>query len=382
MNQNQQGALDRNKYFDLLRGIAILGVVQVHISQFCLEKLGYSSSSFSNFLNFGKYGVELFFFLSGWLLSSVYETQASLLNRKYFIRRLARIYPLWIIFLAYQIVKWRFFSNSSENLLRTSSGEISPILSLHTIQIIFVTLIFLQFMVPLLWNSVIPGGWSIQAEIAHYLIFPWIKNRSVKSLYVVAIFFNVLTILIVRFPNLCQSNQVLYKVVNSWIRLGLYSTFSFFLLGILTFTVQKMPIDGPTFESVVNGLQLKSFSFIFFAISFFMVPCPFGKQTEALMTLVILLLLSFILFKLRKIGSIFQLFGRFSYFIYFMHFVFISFLDNLLSGQARFDWHQLPFLASFIICYLITCTACLLLGAVSMRIVEKPILDFARKITK
>ena len=69
---------NRNPSLDILRGIAILAVVAVHVIAnsndvtYAITGGKYMSEFFENTLNYGVYGVELFFFLSGWLLVSIY----------------------------------------------------------------------------------------------------------------------------------------------------------------------------------------------------------------------------------------------------------------------------------------------------------------------
>ncbi len=93
---------NRNPWIDILRGIAIFAVVAVHVIAnsndvtYSITGGKYMSEFFENTLNYGVYGVELFFFLSGWLLVSIYGINK---NQKfelgsYWKRRLARIMPL------------------------------------------------------------------------------------------------------------------------------------------------------------------------------------------------------------------------------------------------------------------------------------------------
>ena len=70
---------DRSDWLDVLRGLAILGVVAVHSVQIS-DKLsldiqgpgGALSSSWTSFISLGRYGVEVFFFLSGWLMVAIF----------------------------------------------------------------------------------------------------------------------------------------------------------------------------------------------------------------------------------------------------------------------------------------------------------------------
>jgi peptidoglycan/LPS O-acetylase OafA/YrhL len=59
--------------------------------------------------------------------------------------------------------------------------------------VIVLTLSFTLFFSASLWNSVIPGGWSIQAEVAHYILFPFIRRRSLNSVLKIVAVVNIFT---------------------------------------------------------------------------------------------------------------------------------------------------------------------------------------------
>lgn len=63
----------RNLWIDVVRGLAILGVAVVHVAQSTRDVIGDTTpSEASNILSLGRYGVTIFFFISGWLLASIY----------------------------------------------------------------------------------------------------------------------------------------------------------------------------------------------------------------------------------------------------------------------------------------------------------------------
>src|SRR2546429_9016629 len=81
----------RNKRLDILRCIAVITVIFHHSGE----------SSF--FTRVGWTGVDLFFVLSGFLISgllfSEYKTQNSISFKRFFIRRGLKIYPAFYLFL-------------------------------------------------------------------------------------------------------------------------------------------------------------------------------------------------------------------------------------------------------------------------------------------
>jgi len=84
---------------DGLRGIAVLCVLFFHVGPFLIPNLD------PNMLPGGFLGVDLFFVLSGFLMTDI------LLGRKqgygrFYVRRLARVFPALYVFLAVQIIYW------------------------------------------------------------------------------------------------------------------------------------------------------------------------------------------------------------------------------------------------------------------------------------
>lgn len=187
---------------DTLRGIAIIGVVLIHsknfavmgMTQFGVPEVEYLSSV----SDFGMYGVELFFAISGYLISMLYPRSAVSLApwslKSYFARRFARIWPLWALFatlgFAVGISKFEndFYTPWDAVLADTSS----PAALLHDPVIgLLLSLLFLGFLSPLLWG-VVPGGWSIQNEIANYAIYAALRRRSLRVFIVVLFCLGVL----------------------------------------------------------------------------------------------------------------------------------------------------------------------------------------------
>src|SRR6266478_1802599 len=81
----------RNKRLDILRCIAVFSVMILH------------GNIWPFFGNIGWVGVDLFFVLSGFLISgllfSEYKTRSSISFRRFFIRRGLKIYPAFYLFL-------------------------------------------------------------------------------------------------------------------------------------------------------------------------------------------------------------------------------------------------------------------------------------------
>lgn len=96
---------------DGLRGLAILGVVASHL--FWGNPAGPWSSTFAGITRFGAHGVDLFFVLSGFLITGIlYDSlQEKAYFRKFYARRCLRIFPLYygaliVLFLLTPLLHW------------------------------------------------------------------------------------------------------------------------------------------------------------------------------------------------------------------------------------------------------------------------------------
>ena len=126
----------RSYGIDLARTIAILGVVLVH------------SGCFGN----GRFGVQLFFLVSGYLLADL----GNLSSRDFLIRRGFRLFPLyWVILIL-------FYRNSYDSFWQLF-GSLFLIQSTHWI------------------FTSIPGAWSISNEWLFSLLLPLFRRITKKQ---------------------------------------------------------------------------------------------------------------------------------------------------------------------------------------------------------
>ena len=131
-------------FLDVSRGLAILGVILVHTSQY--SEFHYFISN--EFASLGRFGVQLFFVISGYTISMSYSKISAKGLKKvivFYIRRFFRIIPLFLILSIYYSYK--------ENI--NYSLVINPLAGLNQKYI-----------------NVVSGAWSIWNEIYFYLLFP------------------------------------------------------------------------------------------------------------------------------------------------------------------------------------------------------------------
>src|SRR5258708_1670484 len=100
--QGHRQERDRNIGIDVLRAVAILIVMALHLVNSRLPAPSTSSwdNVFIRFAGHGTYGVELFFVLSGFLITRAAMAREpnlfTMSARDFYVRRIARIQPLYL----------------------------------------------------------------------------------------------------------------------------------------------------------------------------------------------------------------------------------------------------------------------------------------------
>jgi peptidoglycan/LPS O-acetylase OafA/YrhL len=358
---------------NVLRGLAIIGVVAMHSIQVTDSlNLKHTSAFVSQILYLGKYGVEVFFFLSGWLLTALYGLNQNRLPKSYAIRRFARIFPLWTLFLCIYLAQ-SFIMNSG-GFYDALNSKTNVGLTNRTEVIILLTLTFTLFISSELWNTVIPGGWSIQSEVAHYFLFPVIRQRGIKNILLVTAIINFFsTGLLLLQSKTDQISSLIAPFLSTWLRLGLYSTFSFFLFGILAQRIYTHRQHGDQNDSWWEGKE-----FGLFILSSFCIDCPVGVQIEAIGYLCINVLLAISLVHFDSIRRGLIQIGNYSYFIYFVHFLILK----LMYWQfKKYTIQEVLFgnqLYVFAILFLATIFCSIMIAIPSRKYLEIPILQRVR----
>ena len=134
---------ERIKSLDFLRGVAIIGVV-IHHSGHYLKDVTFNEQFI---ISTGRYGVNLFFIISGLVISNLWFKRKQKLSR-FYLERVYRILPLFV------------FGSIIYNL-----GE-------YDLSVFFNTLIFTSHLFNFSISTSVPGGWSIVSEVYFYLLFP------------------------------------------------------------------------------------------------------------------------------------------------------------------------------------------------------------------
>ena len=121
---------------DTLRGIAIAGVFLFHVALLCLVDLGVRNTGIVVALGLGGFGVDLFFVLSGYLITQRlldYQDKPQYFSA-FFVRRTFRILPAYFAFLAFFTLAWPFIAEAASLDAALTYGPGKYVISFRPIQ--------------------------------------------------------------------------------------------------------------------------------------------------------------------------------------------------------------------------------------------------------
>lgn len=355
--------ITRMDRLDALRGIAVAGVVLVHSGSVYESGGGFADQENSavnailTIFSAGRFGVEVFFLLSGFLIASIYG--GSGLNlRKFALARFFRIWPLWALF---SLVWFVILSQSAHG--GHSEGLVGAL---------FLNLGFLLWISPEYFDSFIGGAWSIQIEVLAYGIFALIQKFRFEALVGIAIVVNLIGVVSVMFP-LDDAGAL-----SSIRRLSFQTGFNFFLLGWLLANASRR------FSSVTEALAWlrelrRPLLILLWIASFLFTPAIYGNPIEAF-GFVSLSVAAALLVQGRA-KRVLEWLGIHSYFIFFGHFVALKAIGeyipaNLFSSMSGFDAVFVTFISW--LCLLIALSP---LAWLSMQLIEKPLIRFGKSLS-
>ena len=144
--------MERVKWIDGAKGIAILMVMSIHLMQY----LPRPDWVFKIFF-FGAMGVQLFFIMSAYCLCMTWRPEK--FNRWYWWRKYRRFAP-WYLFGVILYAAYWLFIGKGEGI------------KYYTVSNIVVSMLFLNGFIADAQNTIVPGGWSISPIVLFAFIFP------------------------------------------------------------------------------------------------------------------------------------------------------------------------------------------------------------------
>ena len=346
---------------DGLRFVAIVSVVLFHLYGFIENKDGsvyntiYNFDFIANFLKNGNFGVELFFVLSGFILSLPFAKHYlkgynKVSIKSYFLRRLSRLEPPYIIVMFLLLIGSIFVS---KNLSNTEGFQsfLASITYMHNF-------IYAE---PSLINTV---AWSLEIEIQFYILAP-----------ILSLFFSINNNLTRRF--LLIFTIIVFSVFSLLVTLPFLSILDYlqyFLLGFLL--VDFYLIDGTTNKT---SILRNSFTIIALILIFSSNEKYFDSLFQKIIwniSVLILIFFSYYNIILRKSIRFFSLktitnIGGMCYTIYLLHFAIISFVGNPLVS-LQFSDNPIINIGLY---FIFIISSIFLISIVFFILIEKPCMD-------
>lgn len=305
-------------YVNALRGLAILGVIAVHTSQYGIRMPKFAS----DIAGYGAMGVQLFFVASAFtLMLSIdrrSEKQEKYKNLNFYIRRFFRIAPMYYLGLVYYFYQ--------KNIIAKSLGL--PYQKFAKEEVLS-NLLFYNGVSPYWINNLVPGGWSITVEMTFYGIILLVASK-VKTIDK-AIYFFIFTILIRTLLMSILEKNPLIEDENLWrdfLYLNFFNQLPVFAVGIfMYFLIIKKETPAPKTVMVftfvfILALLTRLYTFfplnIIFAISFLMLGYSLSKMPLKII-----------------VNPVVNYIGKISFSLYLIHFAVLFWLNyfKLMGGE-------------------------------------------------
>lgn len=340
-------------YFPNLNGLRFLAALSVMIYHF------YGMSVLN-----GHLGVVLFFVLSGFLITYLLfvekERTQKIDFKKFYWRRILRIWPLYflILFLGIAFV---FFDDEIANSTISNSTYY---------------LLFIPNLAFVLGTTLPIAGilWSVGSEEQFYLVWPWLLHKfSVRNIILVFIliilFFSVVPHAIDYLNNRMYQNEknVLYYSSRMLLRMSFNSMATGGILAfLLYFKSSSLKILFNPFLQIANALIL-TYCWVN-NVHFF-----FNDQIYAIMFGLIIIYLG----GYEKSPKLFEnkpfnYLGKISYGLYVYHLVAIKLMQYVLG---KLNWN----IESAILQFSSMCILTVILSTISYELIEMPFLRIKRK---
>lgn len=301
---------DRLTYIDALRGLAIIGVMMVHVHQ-------QSSNNFPAVLEViqdkGAMGVQLFFIVSAFTIFLTTQ-KLSFTNRNdvmsFYVKRTFRIAPLFFL----SIIFYQFEKFS--NLFTTGEFDV-----LWLSQIVSHLLLINDFN-PYWINTVVSGGWSIGVEVTFYLTIPFLAqkitsfNKALNFSIITLILCTVIIKILYRLP--IDTNPSWYW--DQFLYYSFISQLPIFSFGILAyFIVIKNDYQAnPKILLIASLLLIIQFTITnifpphyWFGIGFLILLIALSQYPSSLL-----------------VNTLSQYLGKISYSLYLIHFAVVAFIEQ------------------------------------------------------
>lgn len=343
-------------YIDVLRGIAILGVLMVHCGQYGHND--FIPVTIANIIGNGANGVQLFYIASAFTLFLSMNRRNE--NEKYpklnfFIRRFFRIAPLYYIGIFYYLWQDGFGSRYwlGDQDLVTTANILSNIFFVHGFN-------------PYWINSVVPGGWSIAVEMLFYCIAPFlfvkIKNVRVAYLFVlVTLVLRLVLDILLHKIHLIESD----RLWNEYLFFYFPSQLPIFALGIFFYYIVQ---EGYDIKIAPPALLLTSFLLILHIIGFSLLPIYF---IFGIVFVLFGIAISKINYKILE-NPVLLYIGKVSYSMYLVHFGVLYWLTKFDLVDFIVVNNSISAIINYCLRFVVLVSISILFSTISYQLIELP----------
>lgn len=367
-------------YFPGLNGLRFFAASAVIISHVELVKSVFGLKSYWNepmFFNLGGLGVYFFFVLSGFLITYLLLVEKQKTNsvevKKFYLRRVLRIWPLYYFILILGFFVLPYFPQIKISYLEASFNEF-----------FYQNLVLYILILPNLAFSMYPAvphigqAWSIGVEEQFYFFWPWLikKSKNILKSLIAFIFIIILLKVIVLFLPL--SIQKLYWYIPLKRFLAMSKLESMAIGGIGAYVI---------FNKITKLQNLIYNQFVFmgslFAIPFIVYYSPDAIQDgiHLVYSVLFLIIISNVSsgknLWLKLENKVFRFLGNISYGIYMYHLIIIP-IVVFLYKRMNLNFGSLP---ENVIIYLFVFTLTILISGASYYLLEERFIKWKSKFS-
>lgn len=343
-------------YIDSMRGIAILMVLSVHSTVFFnIFRIDHLPFNFEQILYSARYGVALFFIVSGYTLFRSLDIRQENGFKNYFIRRFFRIAPLYyvVLFVLYVSTEGEeFYLDNSENGI-----SIYNFLS----HLLFVNGFFKNY-----FNSIIGVEWTIFVEFSFYLILPLIYIYRKKLLSI------SFMLLILSFLGTVSGKIIQEDLIKTQLNVSPIIWAVVFTFGCLLYTYENK------YSLSLNQYFRKNKNILLVFMIIMFISCSYLHFPGDYLLFSFLALLFFLLNKFNNIkifnNLILKKIGELSFSIYLLHMPIFSYLKNNI---------EITYVSNNVYLYILFCLFAfilvILLSIFTYKFIEIPFMNYAKQ---
>jgi peptidoglycan/LPS O-acetylase OafA/YrhL len=347
-------------FVDSLRGFAILGVLMVHVG----NSIPIKTPRLRAITDAGENGVMLFFVVSAftlfWSLRNRMRVDRAPL-KAFFVRRFFRIAPLFWAGMVFYLI----FPDANRSDFAPNGIGWPQIVT---------TFFFVHGWYPTTINSIVPGGWSIAAEVTFYFCIP-ILFKQIRTLCG-AIWLAVITTGVAKAVELLGTHLLMRRFPASWRDLiGDFQYWIFpaqlpvFCLGIVLYFVllRQMP------NELSITVPKRKWAYCLLAVALVII---LGNTPEQVKFAVAFVLLAWALATHHLpilVNPVTRFVGQVSYSIYIWHFFVLQWIAPLLLPRVHpFHKSVLNEMTACVVLMAVLLALSTVVAAISYHVIELP----------